>query len=173
MQQQPLDPASASAIHQLAPPNAWLSAPDWPTQQAGLRRSTSQHAVLHTSAGTAGATTTIFMAAQPSTSHHLFADASRAGSGSLGFHRLHLQPYRRNTHGRIQPPCTTTWEYGHLINGLFYFLSFSFFGRRHRYQGLRHWGNIWELERDWLTVSLQAFFGYRRHMIPRRKEAEL
>lgn len=47
----------------------------------------------------------------------------------------------RTTCGRIQqPPCTTTWEYRHLINGFFFLVFLVSVKQRHRYQVLRHFG---------------------------------
>jgi hypothetical protein len=112
----------------------------------------------HISAEVAGAATTFpppgcIIAGQPSTSHHLLADASREpAQGLLGFHRLHLQPYRRNAHGRIQPPCTTTWEYGHLINGLFVFLwLFSYL--------------VWGDDIDIKCYDISAHLGIRKGLV--------
>jgi hypothetical protein len=64
-----------------------------------------------------------------------------------------------HTCGRIQQlPCTTTWEYRHLINGSFFFFSLVSVKQRHRYQVLRHFGTSGDLEGISFTCTTMSIW---------------
>lgn len=160
-----------------------LHSPDWSTQRETSRSASLQHAVP---AAAVFPGTTIHPPdwhRQPSRlpPHHLFRmhPGSRLWK-STRFHLCFHHPLlRRIAYGRIQqPPCTTTRAYGHLIIGFLFSFFFFCFERRHRYQVLRHFRHIWDIERDgfYCTTTSIGFLAPASHDTTSptnpRKEAE-